>query len=115
MGTVKKSSENKRKSKTDKGENKTSPKKISGYDYAAWDKFDVDKALKSSDEEETDEEETEKEKNKGLNEEAEARLKHEEKKKPIESEVSQALALKDEGNKLYAAGKLKEAVSKYTQ
>merc|ERR1739838_439423 len=62
-----------------KAENKPKPKKISGYDYAAWDKFDVDKALESSDEEETDRK-------------AEARRKYEESKKPKVSEVSRTVS-----------------------
>ncbi|XP_076059848.1 uncharacterized protein LOC143036403 [Oratosquilla oratoria] len=66
-------------------------KRISSYDYAAWDKFDVDKALES-DEEKKDE----------------GRESKEERKK-------EAVALKDEGNKYYSVGKLKEAVVKYTQ
>lgn len=107
--SVKSSSDNKRKTQTDKPENK--PKKISGSDYAAWDKFDVDKALKSSDEEGTDEDENEESKKvvEGYNKQLE------ENKKYKESVISGAVELKDEGNKLYAGGKLKEALAKYTQ
>ncbi|KAK3862703.1 hypothetical protein Pcinc_031460 [Petrolisthes cinctipes] len=82
--------------------------RISGYDYAAWDKFDVDNALVSDEEEEDLE-----------NEEASG---SEEKKKsgggnrgPKLSKKERAVAMKDEGNKLYSNGRLDDAIAKYTQ
>lgn len=87
------SGESKRK-KNEEGEKEK--ERIKAYDYAAWDKFDVDKALESSDEDETTTSTT----------------------KTTTTKLSKqerATALKEEGNKCYSSGQLDSAIAKYTQ
>lgn len=93
------------KRRRNEGEN-LKKKKISAYDYAAWDKFDVDKALVSSSEEEEMEKDTEKQ---------HARLQEGGSEGPRPNKKEQAVALKDAGNKFYSQGQLNDAVAKYTQ
>uniref|UniRef100_A0A0P4WBG9 RNA polymerase II-associated protein 3 n=1 Tax=Scylla olivacea TaxID=85551 RepID=A0A0P4WBG9_SCYOL len=73
-------------------------------DYAAWDKFDVDKALESSSSSE---------------EEVEHKQPSSKATPPIHvppaNKKERATALKEEGNKLYSKGRLEDAVAKYTQ
>lgn len=73
-------------------------------DYAAWDKFDVDKAMESSEEEEVEGERKQPKSpttSSGRN--------------PRANKKERATALKEEGNKLYGRGRLEDAVAKYTQ
>ncbi|XP_045591989.1 RNA polymerase II-associated protein 3 [Procambarus clarkii] len=76
--------------------------KISAYDYAAWDKFDVDKELASSSEEEQ-------------NMKGKSSKHGGETIRPKSSNVEKALALKEAGNKLYNDGRLDDAAAKYTR
>lgn len=87
------SGESKRKKKEEGDKEK---ERIKAYDYAAWDKFDVDKAMESSDEDETTTPTT-KTNNMKL------------------SKQERATALKEEGNKCYSSGQLDSAIAKYTQ
>ncbi|MPC18380.1 RNA polymerase II-associated protein 3 [Portunus trituberculatus] len=77
-------------------------------DYAAWDKFDVDKALQSSSSEEEKEEEKEEHKQPSPKTTPPVNILPANKKE-------RATALKEEGNKLYSKGRLEDAVAKYTQ
>lgn len=71
-------------------------------DYAAWDKFDVDKALESSEEEEAEHKQPSSKATPPVH-------------KPAANKKERASALKEEGNKLYSKGRLEDAVAKYTQ
>ncbi|XP_042869019.1 RNA polymerase II-associated protein 3-like [Penaeus japonicus] len=90
------SSSGESKRKKNEGEEKSEKERIKSYDYAAWDKFDVDKALVSSDDDETTTSTT-----KTI--------------APKLSKQERATALKEEGNKCYSSGQLDNAIAKYTQ
>ncbi|KAK7075472.1 RNA polymerase II-associated protein 3 [Halocaridina rubra] len=99
--TVKKIVSSNKRKVADTNQKKT--ERISSYDYAAWDKFDVSKALES------DEENNAKVKS----------VTHGMDSKEIKtsnlSKVEKASRLKDEGNKFYSSGRLDDAIAKYTQ
>lgn len=91
----------KRQKPKDTSVDHSKPKRISGYDFRAWDKFDVDKALEdvegddnqagSSSEYETDEE------------------------WEIERQIQQANVYKDEGNLFFKQKKFDKAIECYTR
>lgn len=86
-------------------ETKQKKERISSYDYAAWDKFDVDKALDSaSSEEEKESQETPK-----------INVTSSKGNTPTSNQKERATKLKDEGNKCYSIGRLDDAIAKYTQ
>ncbi|KAK8403389.1 hypothetical protein O3P69_000475 [Scylla paramamosain] len=87
---------------TSNNNNKKKAKRLP-CDYAAWDKFDVDKALESS----SSEEEVE---HKQPSSKATPPIRV-----PPANKKERATALKEEGNKLYSKGRLEDAVAKYTQ
>ncbi|XP_042215215.1 RNA polymerase II-associated protein 3-like [Homarus americanus] len=101
-GTPRNSSGDSKRRKNE-GENVKKKDRIPAHDYAAWEKFDVDKALASSSSEEEQEMETP------------LKSKDSDIKGPKSSKKERALAMKEAGNKLYGSGKLDDAIAKYTQ
>ena len=106
------------KTEDDKADKKDG--KIKGYDYRAWDKFDVDAAIKEIDGEkvkdscsenrgfEEDAEEEEEEEEGSTDDEEEMRLEEERKQQ-------QAFYHKEKGNEFFKQGKWEEAVECYTK
>lgn len=93
----------KKKKQKEKGEvNGTAgkPKRISGYDYRSWDKFDVDKMCEDIDKEET--------KNSDSSE------YETDEEWEIERKKQQALMEKDRGNDLFKQGDYSSAIEAYT-
>ncbi|XP_074645536.1 RNA polymerase II-associated protein 3-like [Tubulanus polymorphus] len=89
-----------RKKKKKKQENPKKNDKISGFDFRAWDKFDVDKALNDIDEQKENAESSEYE----TDEEWE-----------MERIKQQATLQKDRGNQLFKEGCFDEAIDCYTK
>lgn len=77
-------------------------KRISGFDYSAWDKFDVDKALKQIDGDDKN--------SSSSGEEADT----EDEELEIEKNKQKALLEKDKGNEFFKRGKYDEAIACYT-
>ncbi|XP_078595298.1 RNA polymerase II-associated protein 3-like isoform X1 [Branchiostoma floridae x Branchiostoma japonicum] len=78
------------------------PKRISGYDYRSWDKFDVDQELEKLEDEQKEsssEYESESDSEKALEQ---------------QRQMQQALMEKDRGNAFFKEGKYEEAMSCYT-
>ncbi|XP_068224188.1 RNA polymerase II-associated protein 3-like isoform X2 [Palaemon carinicauda] len=98
------------KRKEKKEPNKSKKEKISSYDYAAWDKFDVDKALESSSSEDEKEVPPKSPKPQIIEKSSSASYKA-----PTQNQKERAVKLKDEGNKHYSNNRLEDAVAKYTQ
>ncbi|XP_065830347.1 RNA polymerase II-associated protein 3-like isoform X2 [Oscarella lobularis] len=95
-GTGKKSTKQTSAAKSKEPEKKA---RISSYDYRAWDKFDVNKAVADVDEEETQAQKVEE-------------VEKEEDEEEIQAEM--ALYEKERGNELFKRGKYEEAARRYT-
>ncbi|XP_066989271.1 RNA polymerase II-associated protein 3-like isoform X2 [Macrobrachium rosenbergii] len=99
-----------RKRKEEREPDMKKKERISSYDYAAWDRFDVDKALESSSSD--DDKELSSETSESQTTETNSQSSY---KTPSLSKKERAVKLKDEGNKHYSDSRLEDAVAKYTQ
>ncbi|XP_064091923.1 RNA polymerase II-associated protein 3-like isoform X1 [Macrobrachium nipponense] len=98
-----------RKRKEEREPDMKKKERISSYDYAAWDRFDVSKALESDDD---DDKELPSETSESQTTEISS---HSSNKTPSLSKKERAVKLKDEGNKHYSNNRLEDAIAKYTQ